>query len=202
MWYDLNDSYKGWVDISLDVAAKSSGQIVRSKPDTKPILFKSNLRSYSLIGTIDKISEEGCKIELVSCQFATETTPYMHRQYNYNESDFQDHPDTDLAIMRSPKNFPLFKDIRKFFSTLNDLEQPMSDEGVLILVPTRSRKYFETRAIDIHGCLNIIHAAVPDGTIVETRDVFMYDHSAAGACGSVAMVNNHTRPLRSLHTAG
>lgn len=126
---------------------------------------------------------------------------HMATLLNFDECDVREIPDMDLACIKLPASYPMFKDIRKFVQKEVDLESHLSSKGVLVLAPTRKRVAL-LHNVKISGLRQTLEVTNIDDTERVVRWVVVYDYSEAGACGSVLMTETDQRPIKSMHIAG
>nr|QKW94213.1 non-structural polyprotein [PNG bee virus 10] len=122
--------------------------------------------------------------------------------YTFSELDFLASEQADLCVFYAPTSTNMYKDIRKYFGTIDDLTRPMSSDGIVLQCPTRNAREVIARQITIRGYRKMQHVKQLDGSLETTYDNLLYNFSLPGACGSAVMCENHTRPIRGLHIAG
>lgn len=121
--------------------------------------------------------------------------------YSFNPGDFMLSDCSDVAVFYLPVSFNMFKDITSYFGTDQDHVSKHSNKGVLIRVPTRTDKFVQLHSIDLQGHKKRQLIKGEFGTY-ESIDSMVYNYSRQGACGSVILVEDHTRPIRCIHIAG
>lgn len=124
------------------------------------------------------------------------------KEYTFDEADFITSTTTDLAVWTLPPSFALFKDIRKFLCTDDDLTKPISTVGSILLAPNRRNVALKEVILDIAGLQSSEIVEDADGERFEAFDVICYNYSQPGACGSLIFTNRTTRPIMAMHFAG
>ena len=122
--------------------------------------------------------------------------------YTYDAADFTISESTDLAIWVLSPSFGMFKDIRKFIATDEDLSKPITTEGSLLLAPTNRNPVLKEQSIEILGLQNEMQVSELNGTVFYANDVICYDYSQQGACGSLCFLSRSQRPIVGMHFAG
>lgn len=121
--------------------------------------------------------------------------------YTFNVADFMLSHCSDVAVFYLPMSFNMFKDITSYFGTDQDHISKHSNKGVLVRVPTRTEKFIQLHSVDLQGHKKRQLIKGEFGTY-ESIDSMVYNYSRQGACGSVVLVEDHTRPIRCIHIAG
>nr|WPV63261.1 MAG: polyprotein [Wufeng shrew iflavirus 16] len=175
------------------------------KPDGT--MFKRNILGIGLIGHFALINrhylkhlkgyhKEGCTVKIVPLG-----DPYNARTYAFDQSDFICSPEADLALWRMPKSYPMFKDIRRYIATLDDMEKAMPNSMVLFAPPNSSTVAREIK-VTVAGLIERKSVTDSDGTIIEACNVFQYDFGEPGLCGALLLNPRSTRPIIGMHFAG
>lgn len=131
-----------------------------------------------------------------------EGKPQMRIKFEPKLSDFVLGIDTDIAYVKVPPSFPLFKNIVKFMALEEDFQKPISAEAELLCCPTKQHPYFMLIPIDLDGVEPSRIIVDAKNETFEAKEVLVYNYSEAGACGSLALRPKHTRPILSMHFAG
>nr|QKN89034.1 MAG: polyprotein [Iflaviridae sp.] len=122
-------------------------------------------------------------------------------EYSFDETDFLISEVSDLAIFYLPISYNMFKDITRYFGTDADLTGKYSPLAQMVRVPTKTEKYVSVVELQLRGYKKTQTIIGADGAFT-SLDCLEYNYSQAGACGSVVMIHNHTRPIRGIHIAG
>nr|AWK77843.1 polyprotein [Darwin bee virus 2] len=144
-----------------------------------------------------KSFEAGYKIEAGPALFKHEW-----KEYTFDSRDFITSDTTDIALWNLPASFGMFKDIRKFIATDDDLSHPITTEGCIFLAPTRLNPVLKEQTLEILGLQNSQSVEDSDGEFFEAHDVLCYNYSQPGACGSLVMIARTQRPIVAMHFAG
>lgn len=129
--------------------------------------------------------------------------------------DFQDYEpdkermfvckDRDMCIAQLPSNFPMVKDITGLFATEADWDKVMPSEIYFIHGVTASLVAPVLFKCDFKGTKNIEWVkSKKDGKeyLYSSKDSLLYNYSAPGACGSILMRSDSTRPIYGFHYCG
>lgn len=122
-------------------------------------------------------------------------------RYTFCEEDFLTSDVSDLAVMYLPASYNMFSNIVKYFGRDGDLTAKYSNSAILVRVPTKQNNFISTVDLRLEGYKKHQRISGQNGTFV-SLDNLVYNYSQAGACGSVVLLNNHTRPIRAMHIAG
>lgn len=128
--------------------------------------------------------------------------PQLRSYINFEVKDFIESTNTDLAYLRMPASFPLFKDIRKFIPFERDYASPLTTEGVLMAGPPKGQLYMREIAVEIYGVNDKQVVLDQKNNAFEVRDILEYSYSQPGVCGSLLLRRDHNRPIISMHFAG
>lgn len=128
--------------------------------------------------------------------------PQLRAQLVGGASMFIEDPHTDVAYIKLPPKWPLFKDIRRFCSNAADLERSMPAKGVLVAGPRTGADYIREIDVDIQGISEKQVILDQNNESFEVRDILVYNYSQPGACGSILLRENSTKPIISMHIAG
>lgn len=154
------------------------------------------------VKVLEDAKKEGKTIQLAQAAMEWAGSKYTRQDYNFDIGDFIISPISDIAFMKLPASFKMFKDIRKFLTTQNDLNNYISSEGKIVLAPTRDNQIPQVVPIQVLGYQeSAIFEDVNQGEF-EAFHVLNYTFSKQGACGSVICVENHQRPIVAMHCAG
>nr|AWK77861.1 polyprotein [Bundaberg bee virus 5] len=136
------------------------------------------------------------------CRVGQSLFPHTLHFYTYSPSDFVESPTTDLALFYLPASFGMFKDIRKFFCTDDDLTHNINSCGSILVPPGSRNPVLKDQPIIINRVKPSQTIINVDGTAMEINDVLAYDFSLPGACGSLVFLDRSQRPLVAMHVAG
>ncbi|APG78464.1 hypothetical protein [Hubei picorna-like virus 40] len=132
--------------------------------------------------------------------------PYARPQEKINLNlrvmDLVESGTTDLAYLKLPASFQIFKDLRKYLCTEDDLDRPLPASGILMACPGKGKEYIREVITEIHGISSSQVVMDQDNNAFEVNDVLVYGYSQAGVCGSLLLRENHQRPILSMHFAG
>lgn len=128
--------------------------------------------------------------------------PQMVHKLNLMVSDFSVSADTDIAYCKLPPSVPLFKDIRKFIATDQDLERVISADATLLVVPTRGSARMREVDVELKQAIGEKLIMDQNSDTMVIRDVLEYNYSCIGACGSLLFIPNTQRPIIGMHCAG
>lgn len=127
---------------------------------------------------------------------------HMRTKYAFDRKDFKIVEGLDLVFFKLPKSCPNFRKITKFFQTDADLASYMSNHGHIVLAPTKARTMIGYKDLDIYGVVPSVFMENVDGSSFWSRDLLKYNHSEAGACGSLVLTDGTQRPIRAMHVGG
>lgn len=146
-------------------------------------------------------ADKGATILLAEASIEWAGSRHTRQKYQFDMNDFICSDTTDVAFMRVPASFRMFKDIRKFFVTQKDLEKAITNEGRIVYAPTRDKGIVQSVPIHVKGYEN---SAIfnEDGHEFEAFHVLCYSFSKLGACGSLICLENTQRPIIAMHCAG
>lgn len=128
--------------------------------------------------------------------------PQMVVELNLTQADFIESDTTDLAYMKMPPSFEIYKDLRKFIPSDTEYDKPLPSTGVLLCNPGGGHEYMREIEVEIHGIADRQIVMDMDDQAFEVRDVVVYNYSKAGVCGSILLRENHQCPIISMHFAG
>nr|QKN88747.1 MAG: polyprotein [Totiviridae sp.] len=128
--------------------------------------------------------------------------PHEKINLNLSLSDLIESMNTDLAYLKLPANFQIFKDLRKYLCTEDDLDKPLPASGILMACPGRGKEYMREVLTDIQGISSSQIIMDQDNNAFEVQDVLVYGYSQPGVCGSLLLREKHQRPILSMHFAG
>lgn len=128
--------------------------------------------------------------------------PHEKIALNLELSDLIESTSTDLAYIRLPPTFQMFKDLRKYLCLDEDLDKPLPSEAILMGVPGRGKEFMREIYVSVSGIVNKQIIIDQDENAFEVQDVMVYNYSQPGACGSLLVRDNHQRPILSMHFAG
>nr|UNI73843.1 MAG: RNA-dependent RNA polymerase [brine shrimp iflavirus 1]UNI73844.1 MAG: RNA-dependent RNA polymerase [brine shrimp iflavirus 1] len=128
--------------------------------------------------------------------------PQLKQPLVVSSDTFIEDPNTDVAYIRLPPKFPLYKDLRKFIASARDLEASIPSRGVLVAGPRLGADYIREVDVDINGIVRKQIVLDQNYESFEVRDVLCYSYSQPGVCGSILLRENHTKPILSMHIAG
>jgi hypothetical protein len=129
--------------------------------------------------------------------------PQLRNKVVLGVGDIIESTQADLALIKLQPSFPMFKDIRKFIATEKDYERgQVPSSGILMSVPTRGSDFMMEIMVDIKGVDSSRIVMDQDDNAFEARDVIVYNYSRPGACGSLLLRENSTRPIIAMHFAG
>nr|AWK77851.1 polyprotein [Darwin bee virus 4] len=149
------------------------------------------------VKAIRKAAEAGIKITVGPALLQHEW-----KEYTFDKADFITSDTTDLSLWTLPASFGMFKDIRKFMATDEDLQRPITTDGCILLAPTRVNPVLKEQSVEILGLQNSQSVEDNDGEFFEAHDVICYTYSQPGACGSLVMLSRTQRPIVAMHFAG
>ncbi|APG77464.1 hypothetical protein [Sanxia water strider virus 8] len=128
--------------------------------------------------------------------------PQLRQKLMVDERTFVISEGTDLAYVRLPTKFPLFKDLRKFCMLESDTYSPMAATGLLVAGPRPGADFVREVDVEVYGIKAQQVVMDTDGSSFTINDVMTYGYSQPGACGSLLLRRNHVRPIMSMHVAG
>lgn len=128
--------------------------------------------------------------------------PQLKAQLVGGAAMFIEDKNTDVAYIRLPPKWPLFKDLRKFCSNAVDLEKSIPAKGVLVAGPRTGADYIREIDVDIQGISEKQIILDQNNESFEVRDILVYNYSQPGACGSILLREHTTKPIVSMHIAG
>lgn len=131
-----------------------------------------------------------------------EKQPQLKQKIHAQLSDFVLGIDSDLAYFKMPTSFPLFKNLVKFIAKDSDFDVPLSAEAEILVCPDKDHEYFTLIPIELEKIEDTRIIADVDHNTFEVKNVLVYNYSKVGACGSLVLRPNHTRPIISMHFAG
>lgn len=147
-------------------------------------------------------SSDTKRITIEPALFVNGSVNHLRQDYTFDQADFTEMSNTDLAFFNLPNTYPSFRDIRNFFQTNDDAALPYPNEGNLVLVPTRLRSALMIKSVDIIDFVPRMKFEDSDTSTFWATDLLEYNHSEGGACGSILLTPNSQRPIRSMHVAG
>lgn len=120
--------------------------------------------------------------------------------YIFDEADFLLSEDADICQWTLPTTMSHFKDIRKFIVKEKDLNS-FTNRAYILEGPSRKCEYVKEHDIRILGIAKeeIINSTTE--SFVAT-DSLKYTFSKTGACGSLVLLKDTTRPIIAMHFAG
>ncbi|APG77424.1 hypothetical protein [Hubei picorna-like virus 38] len=120
--------------------------------------------------------------------------------YQFDEKDFQLADSADICKWTLPKTMPTFKDIRKFIVKEKDLAA-FTTQAYILEGPNRKNNHVTEHNIKILGIAKeeLINSITE--SFVAT-DSLKYTFSKNGACGSLVLLKDTTRPIIAMHFAG
>ncbi|UXD80007.1 putative polyprotein [Myrmica rubra picorna-like virus 11] len=149
------------------------------------------------VGEIRKLVGKGYRLEAHPLM-----DPQLRQTVEVQLRTFVESDETDLAYIRLPPKFPLFKDLRKFCALESDFDKVLPANGVLVAGPRQGADYVREVDVEIFGVKpNQIVLDINEEAF-ELREVLWYNYSQPGACGSLLLRENSTRPILSMHVAG
>lgn len=139
-------------------------------------------------------AESGARIEIIQPYF-----PGMKIHYAYDDSDFVLSDSTDLCVFKAPKTINMFVNLKGYLATEADWNTHITSQGWLYRVGFLGRPN-EYRKLKLMGVQKSVE--LHNGEVKALRNVLQYDYGDAGACGTLVMRSNHTRPIVAMHVAG
>nr|QKN89068.1 MAG: polyprotein [Iflaviridae sp.] len=128
--------------------------------------------------------------------------PTRRQLYTPSSEDFTEFTLNDILIWEWPKSTECFKDIRKFFVTEEDLSTPVPSRATLYVLPGRKATSVRAVEVELYGALASVPVRGTDDEFFDLQDVWDYNYSQTGACGSPLVRANSTRPILGVHVAG
>lgn len=124
--------------------------------------------------------------------------------YTHDPSDFSFIEDLDLCVMKVPHTIPMFKDIRRYFATVDDLvDKPICSTGTIVTVPGKHAHKSKIVTTTISSFMTHVDYYADGGdTTIRCSDVLAYDQSGSGMCGSLLLISGTERPIAAMHVAG
>lgn len=108
---------------------------------------------------------------------------------------------TDIAYIRMPPSFNMFKDLRSYLCNAEDVNGNLPSEALFLSNPGRSHTTMHSINLDLYGITK--KQTVMDETSYFTiEDALHYNYSEPGACGSLILIENTQRPILAMHVAG
>lgn len=136
----------------------------------------------------------------VEIQIRFPAYPQMHISYEFDEVDFLESSTTDIAIFYAPKTVNEFKNIYGYFANEVDFKTPLPRNGLLMESAKISSPYVKTHDLMMYGLDKT--EVDRDGETIRLDDMLKYNYSKQGACGSLIIRLNSTRPIIGMHVAG
>lgn len=193
----LDDVVKNYVlRNAMTVTVRRDGKVHRSMTITGLYNHVAIMPRHYL-RVLREFKDTGYAIWIQPAMYNHEAKPYA-----WCDTDFKVCPNTDLCFFTLPSSFLLFKDIRKFFATDEDLTRPITNEGVLLLAPSPKNTLPNVIPLTIEGFQAQQLVEDNGGDKFTANDVLVYNYSQAGACGNVVLLTRTQRPICAMHFAG
>lgn len=133
----------------------------------------------------------------VSFVLSPVTSSNIQVDYKFCEDDFIESATADLAIFRVPQTLNMFVNLRPYMAKNAEDLRVMAPQGYLLVGPTKKNSQAREVTLKIFGV-----KAEQEVSGFTAVDSLHYNFSQAGGCGSLAMRENHTRPIVAMHFAG
>nr|QJI53453.1 MAG: polyprotein [Totiviridae sp.] len=128
--------------------------------------------------------------------------PQTKAEIRYQADGITLSKEVDLAYLRLPTKFPLFKDLRKYIAVDADYNQPLPSSAVLLGNPKTGCDFIREIDVELFGIRYDQVVFDQDNKSFTTKEILVYNYSKAGCCGSLLLRENHQRPILSMHFAG
>nr|QQP18762.1 polyprotein [Soybean thrips iflavirus 8] len=129
--------------------------------------------------------------------------PQLKQCLVLTDKSFVESQETDLAYLLLPPKMPLFRDIRKFLATEEDImKNDIPSTGILFGNPKCGGDFMREIEIDLYGIRDSQIIMDQNDDTFEVNNVLVYNYSKPGACGSLVLREKHQRPILGMHFAG
>lgn len=108
---------------------------------------------------------------------------------------------TDIAYIKMPPSFNMFKDLRSYLCTADDINGNLPSEALFLSNPGRSHTTMHSVNLDLYG-ITKKQTVMDDTSYFTIEDALHYNYSEPGACGSLILIENTQRPIIAMHVAG
>ncbi|APG78429.1 hypothetical protein [Hubei picorna-like virus 37] len=191
----LQESLRNKIQVnSMNVIILKDNMTIQSLGYTG-IMNRVAIMPKHYLKAIRKYHEEGCTFKLKSARFNTSA------DYKFSESDFIE-GESDIAIFMNPKTVHCFANIVKFMAKESDHQTPLTNKGYMLKCKTLRSDFLTVQSLTFKGITPSLEVNGEGGVTEGAVDSLTYDFSQAGACGSLVMRYNHTRPILAMHFAG
>lgn len=176
-----------WIDGKLFVSMAACG--IKNRTALMPRHYYRKLTEILL-------TNDNCKLVLRSAFYSNIAVTYV-----FCASDFVVSPSADICAFTVPKTMNTFNNLVPYMAKDKDWIGGITNKGYMLRAVSTNSPRVMLVDLKLYGiCAE--QRISGDGENFEALDSLSYNYSSDGACGSLVMRNDHTRPILALHFAG